>query len=425
MQYRICDDESEYGTRIFREGRSIAVPRRQPPRRASLPGRRDLPGQGLPALRAVGQASWPVHGALRAEERAYQARAGHEPPDNGANCESGPEWSSGRPHPGKPSPPGSSRSTRPLAEVARVVDEISKLPPLVTSWEIRALRTQLAEAARGERFLLQGGDCAETLRPLRLRHHRQQAQDPAADEPGAGARRPSRVIRVGRFAGQYAKPRSDDFETRDGVTLPSYRGDLINSPEFTEAARTPDPQLMLRGYERAALTLNFIRALVSRGFADPAPPRVLGPRFGSHTRPWPRSTGAWRGSIGESLRFMESILGVHPGELQWIDFFTSHEGLQLPYEQAQTRRVPRREGWYNLSTHFPWIGMRTGRSGRRARGVLPGHSQSRSAVKVGPGDHAGRLLAADRHPPSGRRARPPHADSSLRRGEDRPRCCRR
>ena len=128
-------------------------------------------------------------------------------------------------------------------EAARVVDEISKLPPLVTSWEIHALRTHLAEAARGERFLLQGGDCAERYDHCdsgtianKLKILLQMSLVLAL-----GGQR--RVIRVGRFAGQYAKPRSDEFETRNGVTLPSYRGDLINGPAFTEAARTPDPQL--------------------------------------------------------------------------------------------------------------------------------------------------------------------------------------
>lgn len=268
------------------------------------------------------------------------------------------------------------------AEVEQVVEQIAKLPPLVTSWEVGALKTQLAEAARGERFLLQGGDCAESFEhcdsgtianklkillqmSLVLTH---------------GAQK--RVIRVGRFAGQYAKPRSDDFETRNGVTLPSYRGDLINRPEFTEAARTPDPQFMLRGYERAALTLNFIRALVSRGFVDPH-------RLEYWDLDWVKQSAMaaeyrrMARRIGESLRFMENILGAHPGELHWIDFFTSHEGLHLPYEQAQTRRVPRREGWYNLSTHFPWIGMRTadpdGAHVEYFRGIY-----NPIAVKVGP-----------------------------------------
>jgi 3-deoxy-7-phosphoheptulonate synthase len=267
-------------------------------------------------------------------------------------------------------------------EVVRVVEEISKLPPLVTSWEIHALRTQLAEAVRGERFLLQGGDCAERYDHCdsgtianKLKILLQMSLVLAL-----GGQR--RVIRVGRFAGQYAKPRSAEFETREGVTLPSYRGDLINGPAFTRAARTPDPQLMLRGYERAALTLNFIRALVSRGFVDPA-------RLDYWNLDWVRDSPMAEEyqriahQIGESIRFLESLMGVHPGELQWVDFFASHEGLHLPYEQAQTRRVPRQEGWFDLSTHFPWIGMRTadphGAHVEFFRGV-----RNPVAVKIGP-----------------------------------------
>ncbi|MGA3072821.1 MAG: 3-deoxy-7-phosphoheptulonate synthase class II [Bryobacteraceae bacterium] len=268
-------------------------------------------------------------------------------------------------------------------QVARVVDEISTLPPLVTSWEINALRAQLAEAARGERFLLQGGDCAERYDHCdsgtianKLKILLQMSLVLAL-----GGQR--RVIRVGRFAGQYAKPRSDEFETRHGVTLPSYRGDLINAPEFTAAARTPDPQLMLRGYERAALTLNFIRALVSRGFVDPA-------RLDYWNLDWVKDSpmaDEYRRiahQIGESIRFMESLMGVHPGELQWIDFFTSHEGLHLLYEQAQTRRVPRQEGWYDLSSHFPWIGMRTADPGGAHVEFFRG-IRNPIGVKVGPG----------------------------------------
>jgi len=296
------------------------------------------------------------------------------------------------------------------AEAARVVEAISQLPPLVTSWEINALREQLAQAARGERFLLQGGDCAERFdhcdsgtiaNKLKLLLQMSLVLT-------LGGRR--RVIRVGRFAGQYAKPRSDEFETRNGVTLPSYRGDLINCPEFTEAARTPDPQLMLRGYERAALTLNFIRALVSRGFVDPA-------RLDYWNLDWvkdsPMAVEYHRiaRQIGESIRFMESLMGVHPGELQWIDFFTSHEGLHLPYEQAQTRRVPRQEGWYNLSTHFPWIGMRTAdpcgahveffRGIRNPIGVKVGPAMQPETLKVildvlHPNDEPGRLTLIHR-----------------------------
>ena len=249
------------------------------------------------------------------------------------------------------------------------------------------------------RFLLQGGDCAERYDHCdsatianKLKILLQMSLVLAL---GGG----KRVIRVGRFAGQYAKPRSDEFETRDGVTLASYRGDLINCPEFTEAARTPDPQLMLRGYERAALTLNFIRALVTRGFVDPN-------RLDYWNLDWVKDSPMAEEyqriarQIGESIRFMESLMGVHPGELQWIDFFTSHEGLHLPYEQAQTRRVPRQEGWFDLSTHFPVDWDAHGRAARRARGVFSRHPQS-DRPENRAGHAAGSVTETHRHPATG------------------------
>jgi 3-deoxy-7-phosphoheptulonate synthase len=244
------------------------------------------------------------------------------------------------------------------SEVARVVEEISKLPPLVTSWEVHALKTQLAEAARGQRFLMQGGDCAESFDRCDSATIANKLKILLQMSLVLTYGSQKQVIRVGRFAGQYAKPRSANFETRDDVTLPSYRGDLINRPQFDEASRVPDPELMLRGYERAALTINFIRALVSRGFIDPHRLEYWDLDWVGDS-PMADEYRRLARTVGESLRFMENIVGVHPGALPWIDFFTSHEGLHLPYEQAQTRQVPHREGWYNLSTHFPWIGMRT------------------------------------------------------------------
>lgn len=242
--------------------------------------------------------------------------------------------------------------------VRRVVAEMSTLPPLVTSWEVEDLKLQLAEAARGERFLLQGGDCAETFEDCtasaitsKLKILLQMSLVLVY-----GSRK--RVIRVGRFAGQYAKPRSQDIEHRDGLELPTYRGDLINRPPFTESDRQPDPELMLRGYERSALTLNFVRSLVDGGFADLHHPEYWDLEFVQHS-PLADEYRRIAEAIGQSLEFMESLAGNRVGEMERVDFFTSHEGLHLPYEQAQTRQVPRRPGWYDLSTHFPWIGMRT------------------------------------------------------------------
>jgi 3-deoxy-7-phosphoheptulonate synthase len=244
------------------------------------------------------------------------------------------------------------------AALARVVDEIGRLPPLVTSWEVEKLRAQLARAARGEAFLLQGGDCAESFDDCRA--------EPIAAKLKIllqmslvlvhGTRK--QVIRVGRIAGQYAKPRSADTEKRGDVALPAYRGDLINRDGFTPEDRNPDPTLMLRAYERAALTLNFIRALVDGGFADLHHPEYWDVSFAKGS-PNAEQYKQIVDSIRESLDFVSAITGVESEVLRRVDVYTSHEALALPYEQAQTRQVPRRAGWYNLSTHFPWIGMRT------------------------------------------------------------------
>ena len=165
------------------------------------------------------------------------------------------------------------------AALQTAVSQLSRLPPLVVSWEIEALRERIAAAQRGEQFLLQAGDCAESFAECESDRIAKQLKVILQVSLVLlhGLKRP--IIRVGRMAGQYAKPRSADTETRDGVTLPSYRGDIINHPEFTAEARAADPQLLLRGYERAALTLNFVRALIDGGFADLASSGILGPGF--------------------------------------------------------------------------------------------------------------------------------------------------
>ncbi|MBS1859603.1 MAG: 3-deoxy-7-phosphoheptulonate synthase class II [Acidobacteria bacterium] len=244
------------------------------------------------------------------------------------------------------------------AEAAKVLDELRVLPPLVTSWEIVRLRELLAEAAEGRQFVLQGGDCAERFvdcTPARITNTVKVLLQMSLVLV-IGARRP--VIRIGRFAGQYAKPRSANLETRNGESLPSYRGDNINRAEFTPAARRPDPQLLLRGYERAAMMLNFVRALVKGGFADLHHPEYFDLDWARHS---PLSDEYHRmvQTIKDSLQFVENVLGVRAGDTDKIDFFTAHEALHLGYESAQTRRVPRRPGYFNLLTHFPWVGLRT------------------------------------------------------------------
>ncbi len=244
------------------------------------------------------------------------------------------------------------------SRVDAVIARLSGLPPLVTSWEIEELKEQIAEAQRGERFLLQGGDCAESYDDC--------TSDAIAKKLKIllqmslvllhGLKMP--LTRVGRIAGQYAKPRSADTETRGEMALPSYRGDLINRNPFTEADRNPDPELMLRGYERASLTLNFVRALVDGGFADLHHPEYWDLGFVDHS-PLEDEYRKIVESITDSLDFFETISGRQIQQTNRVRFYTSHEGLHLLYEQAQTRFIERRQRWYNLSTHFPWIGMRT------------------------------------------------------------------
>jgi len=238
------------------------------------------------------------------------------------------------------------------------VQSLSNLPPIVSSWEIESLKSQLAHAAEGKRFLLQAGDCAERFAdctPERITGQLKVLLQMSLVLVHSTKRR---VIRVGRLAGQYAKPRSSDTETIDGVTLPSYRGDLVNDIEFSEIARTPNPNRLLRGFERSAMTINFVRALVDGGFADLHHPEYWDLGFVEHS-PRAEEYQAIVESIAESLRFMESLAGEAVGAINRVEFFTSHEGLHLHYEQAQTRKVPRRDGWYDLSCHFPWIGART------------------------------------------------------------------
>ena len=172
---------------------------------------------------------------------------------------------------------------RDQAALKSAVDSLAALPPLVVSWEVDALRRQFARAQAGECFVLQGGDCAESLEDCESNHIVQQLKIllQMSLVLAHGLRQP--IVRVGRLAGQYAKPRSADTETRDGVTLPCYRGDIVNRAPFDAVAREPDPQLLLRGYERAALTLNFVRGLIDGGFADLHHPEYWDLQFMRHS----------------------------------------------------------------------------------------------------------------------------------------------
>ncbi len=246
--------------------------------------------------------------------------------------------------------------------LAQAVAALRRLPPLVTSFEVEQLKKQIAQAQRGERFVLQGGDCAETLddctpdvitRKLKILLQMSMVLVHGSNRP---------VTRIGRFAGQYAKPRSKDIESQDGVELPSYFGDLVNRAPFEPEARKVDPQLLLEGYKHAGLTLNFIRSLVDSGFADLHHPEYWDLSFLESAHLNEELREQYRQTVGEvsgALRFMQALGESSVDELHRVEFFTSHEGLNLHYESAQTRTVPRREGWYDLTTHMPWIGERT------------------------------------------------------------------
>ena len=280
-------------------------------------------------------------------------------------------------------------SYRDPAALERAVLSLSRLPPLVVSWEIDELHQRLAAAQAGRAFILQGGDCAESLDDCSSERIVEQLKILLQMSLVLvhGLKKP--IVRIGRMAGQYAKPRSTDLETRDGVSLPSYRGDIVNRAPFTPEAREPDPELLLRGYERAALTLNFVRALIDGGFADLHHPEYWDLDFMRHSPKYEEYRRIVE-SLGDSLHFFESITGRPVHDSQRVDFYASHEGLHLLYEQAQTRFNKRRGRWYNLSTHLPWIGVRTA-------GLEHGHVEyfrgiaNPIAVKVGPAADAAYL----------------------------------
>ena len=273
--------------------------------------------------------------------------------------------------------------------------ELRSRPPLVTPWEIDRLKKQIADAQDGKRFLLQGGDCAESFDDCRapIIENRLKILLQMSLVLIHGGKRP--VIRVGRFAGQYAKPRSSTVEVQSGVELPSYFGDLVNRPEFTPEARRADPQLLLAGYEHAALTLNFIRSLSAGGFADLHHPEYWDLSFLERAD----VDGQLRAQylhmsrqLEEALRFMEALSQTTIDEMTRVEFFTSHEGLSLHYESAQTREASHAPGFYDLTAHMLWIGERTRhRDGAHVeffRGI-----RNPIGIKVGPNAKVEEVLA--------------------------------
>ena len=237
-------------------------------------------------------------------------------------------------------------------------DMLKGLPPLVTSWEIEKLKHKLADVSAGKAFLLQGGDCAESFsltKPPKIVNMVKvllQTSFILIHEMGVP------VVRVGRIAGQYAKPRSQDFEQVNGQNIHNYRGDLINRFEANADSRMPDPKRFVEGYHKAALTLNFLRALADEGFADLHHPEQWELNF-MKNNDYYHEYEVMVESIKKAVRFMDAIAPEKATTLQKVDLYTSHEALNLYYESAQTRQVPRKKGFYNLSGHMVWLGNRT------------------------------------------------------------------
>lgn len=241
-------------------------------------------------------------------------------------------------------------------EIRSASDQIATLPPLVFAGEVDLLRKRLAAAAQGHAFLLQGGDCAETFAGATAEQIRNRVKTvlQMAVVLTYGASMP--VIKMGRMAGQFAKPRSSDSETRDGVTLPAYRGDIVNGYDFTPESRRPDPRRLVQGYHTAASTLNLIRAFTQGGFADLRQVHSWNRGFAANPANV-RYEGLAR-EIDRAIRFMEAA-GADFDELKRVEFYASHEALLMDYERPMTRIDSRTGTPYDTSAHFLWIGERT------------------------------------------------------------------
>ena len=240
--------------------------------------------------------------------------------------------------------------------VVRAAAELSSLPPLVFAGEADVLTERLAAAGRGEAFVLQGGDCAETFAEATADNIRNKIKTilQMAVVLTYGASTP--IVKVGRMAGQYAKPRSSNDETRDGVTLPAYRGDAVNAHAFTSEHREPNPQRLVDAYHRSSATLNLIRAFTTGGFADLR--RVHEWNRGFTANPAYAAYEQVAAEIDRAIRFMAAA-GADFDALRTVEFFSSHEALLLDYERALTRIDSRTGTAYDCSAHFLWIGERT------------------------------------------------------------------
>ena len=240
-----------------------------------------------------------------------------------------------------------------------VEDKIEKLPPLVFAGEVRSLKEKLKKVALGEAFLLQGGDCAESFSDFSANNLRDSFKVLLQMSAVLTYATSLPVVKIGRMAGQFAKPRSDDYEVKDGIKLPSYRGDIINDIAFNEKSRTPNPNRLLDAYSQSAYALNLIRAFASGGFADLE--KVHNWNLDFVKRSTKNKYFELANSITDALNFMKAC-GFNKDnvpEFKQVDFYTSHEALLLNYEQALTREDSFNGGWYDCSAHMLWIGERT------------------------------------------------------------------
>ncbi|MGB0224485.1 MAG: class II 3-deoxy-7-phosphoheptulonate synthase [Marinobacterium sp.] len=271
-----------------------------------------------------------------------------------------------------------------LTALQSIEAELKQQPPLVFAGEIRSLKADLARVSRGEAFLLQGGDCAESFNEFsadKIKDTFKLLMQMAVVLAFSGS---CPVVKVGRIAGQFAKPRSSDTETIDGVELPSYRGDNVNSAEFTAEARIPDPERMLKAYHQSSATLNLLRAFSRGGFADLHQVHKWNQGFVSQS-PAHEKYEALAAQIDQALSFMAAcgLNSDNTPQLSETTLYTSHEALLLPYEEALTRQDSLTNGWYDCSAHMLWIGDRTRQPDHAHVEFLRG-VQNPVGVKVGP-----------------------------------------
>lgn len=262
-----------------------------------------------------------------------------------------------------------------LTHLQQVEQRLAKMPPLVFAGEVNELRSKLAEATEGKAFLLQGGDCAESFAEFSAVNIRDtfKVLMQMAVVLTFGAACP--VIKVGRVAGQFAKPRTTESEVIDGVELPIYRGDIINGMEASLAARQPDPERMLQAYHQSASTLNLLRAFAQGGLASLEQAHIWNLDFIASS-PLAHRYSHLADRIDEALAFIKAcgIAAEHSSSIRETSFYTSHEALLLPYEQALTRKDSLSGNWYDCSAHMLWVGDRT-------RQLEGGHVEFVSGIK--------------------------------------------